>query len=310
MRLRRGRNAPPARPEYAGHLSYDWPVAYPRLARSVRKVSHQFEGLSIWMNLRSGRFAFQPRPDDVYLASYARSGTTWLQMILYQLTTDGNMDFTHITEPIPYFERALSIGRDVNRLPSPRVFKTHLRYHRLPRGPYKRIYIARNGKDVLVSCYHFFRAHSAFKGTFEEFFPQFIAGRIPSGSWFRHVAEWSEHAADPNVLFLRYEDLANDFERTLARIAAFIDRPVPKEQYARIAERCSFQFMKTHEDKFGFLQEVMLEHGFTGEGFIRQGKTGSGKETLSPAQEAIFEQAASVVIMPSPIEPPSQAARA
>ena len=257
-----------------------------------------------------GLLAFEPRPDDIYLASYARSGTTWLQMIVYQLTTDGNMDFVHITDPVPYFERAVSIGRNLNKLPSPRVFKTHLRYHKLPQGPYKKIYIARNGQDVLVSCFHFFRAHSTFKGTFEEFFPKFMLGALPFGSWFRHVAEWSAHAADPNVLFLRYEDLVNHFEATVRRIAGFLDCPLPPEKYAMVAERCSFQFMKQHEEQFGFLQEVMLEFGFTGEGFIRQGKTGSGKETFTPAQQKMFDQAASVVIiMPAPpLTTPSQAA--
>ena len=226
-------------------------------------------GLSAWLSSKSGLLAFQPRPGDVYLASYARSGTTWLQMIVYQLTTDGNMDFTHITGPIPYFERALMLGRDLNQLPSPRIFKTHMRYKQLPSGPYKRIYIARNGKDVLVSCFHFFRDNSTFKGTFEEFFAGFMAGVVPSGSWFRHVAEWSAHAADPNVLYVRYEDLVNHFEPTLRRIAAFLDRPIPADKYASIAERCSFRFMKQHEEKFSFAQEVMLEHGFTGQGFIR-----------------------------------------
>ena len=198
--------------------------AYPKLARWVRKASVKTSTFATWLSIQSGQLAFDPRPDDLFLASYARSGTTWLQMILYQLTTDGNMDFEHITLPIPYFERALGQGRDLNRLPSPRIFKTHFRYRKLPKGPYKRIYVARNGKDVLVSCYYFFRAHSPFKGTFDEFFQKFMAGNVPSGSWFRHVAEWSAHAADPNVLFLRYEDLVNDFERTLGRIVAFLGR--------------------------------------------------------------------------------------
>jgi len=259
--------------------------------------------------MRSGRCAFEPRPDDVYLASYPRSGTTWLQMIVYQLTTDGNMDFDHITQPIPYFERALGQGRDLNQLPSPRIFKTHLRFKELPKGRYKRIYVARNGKDVLVSCYYFFRAHSTFKGNFNEFFGKFMVGNFPQGSWFRHVAEWSAHAADSNVLFLRYEDLMSDFERTLGRIAAFLGRPIPSEKYASIAERCSFQFMKRYEEKFGFLQEVLRENGFTGEAFIRQGKTGAGKQHLSPEQEAFFDQAASVVIMPPPLTDPPDSSK-
>jgi Sulfotransferase domain len=278
--------------------------AHPKLAGWLRKVSQKSATFSSWLNLQGGRLGFDPRPDDVYLASYARSGTTWLQMVLYQLTTDGNMDFEHITVPIPYFERALSQGRDLNGLPSPRIFKTHLRYRDLPKGPYKRIYVARSGKDVLVSCYYFFRAHSPFKGSFDEFFQKFMTGNIPPGSWFRHVAEWSAHAADANVLFVRYEDLVSDFEHTLKRIAAFLGQSLTAEKYASIVEHSSFQFMKQHEHKFGFLQEVMLEHGFTGEGFIRQGKTGAGKQHLSPSQEAFFDQAAAVVIMPPPLREP------
>jgi Sulfotransferase domain len=281
-----------------------------RLAKTLRKGAQYSASVSNWLNDKAGRLTFQPRPDDIYLASYPRSGTTWLQMIVYQLTTAGSMDFTHITEPIPYFERALLAGRDLNALPSPRVFKTHLRYKKLPQGPYKRIYIARDGQDVLVSCFHFFRDHSPFKGTFDQFFRMFMAGTARSGSWFRHVAEWSAHAADANVLFLRYEDLVNHFEPTLRRIAAFIERPIPPEQYASLAERCSFQFMKQHEDKFGFLQEVMLENGFSGRGFIREGKTGSGKLQLSPEQKAMFDRAAATVIMPPALPAPSSAAKA
>ncbi len=282
----------------------------PAIARQLRKIAKYSTGAAAWLNTKAGRLAFEPRPDDIYLASYARSGTTWLQMIVYQLTSDGSMDFNHITEPIPYFERALPMGRDVNSLPSPRIFKTHLRYSQLPKGPCKRIYIARDGKDVLVSCFHFFRDHSTFKGTFEEFFRQFMAGAAPSGSWFRHVGEWSAHAADPDILFIRYEDLMNHFEPTLRRIAAFLGRPIPPEKYAGIAERCSFRFMKQHEEKFAFLQELMLEYGFTGQGFIREGKTGSGKEQLTPEQKAIFDQAAQAVVLPAPIEAPSKAAKA
>jgi hypothetical protein len=163
---------------------------------------------------------------------------------------------------------------------------------------------------VLVSCYYFFRANSPFKGTFDRFFKNFMVGNLQSGSWFRHVAEWSAHAADPNVLFLRYEDLVNHFEATVRRIAAFLEVSLSQEKYERVAERCSFRFMKQHEEKFAFLQEVLMEFGFTGEDFIREGKSGAGKLHLNPEQEAMFDQAASTVLMPAPLEPPSRAAKA
>ncbi len=58
--------------------------------------------------------------------------------------------------------------------------------------------------------------------------------------------KWSAHAADPNVLFLRYEDLVSHFEPTVRRIAAFLGVSLSPDKYTQVAERCSFPFMKQH----------------------------------------------------------------
>jgi hypothetical protein len=46
--------------------------------------------------VRLASLEFVPRLDDIFIVTYPRSGTTWMQMILYQLTTDGALDFPHI----------------------------------------------------------------------------------------------------------------------------------------------------------------------------------------------------------------------
>ena len=80
-----------------------------------------------------GRLDFSPRPDDIFVASYPRSGTTWVQFILYQLTTPGDMKFDHISQISPWFERSLALGTmrasDFEAFASPRLFKTHLLPH-------------------------------------------------------------------------------------------------------------------------------------------------------------------------------------
>src|SRR5918912_2778588 len=128
---------------------------------------------------------FVARPDDIFIASYPRSGTTLLQMMLYQLTTDGNMDFRHISHIIPHFERFIYGGKNIAALPCPRIFKTHLQYRWKPLGPCKFIYVARNGKDVAVSYYHFHVSHRGFRGTFAQFLKLFLKGKILYGSWFK-----------------------------------------------------------------------------------------------------------------------------
>src|SRR5215218_5290023 len=52
-------------------------------------------------------YLFRPRPDDIFVVSYPKSGTTLMQMMVYQLATRGEMDFSHITIASPWFEMEL-----------------------------------------------------------------------------------------------------------------------------------------------------------------------------------------------------------
>jgi peroxiredoxin len=240
---------------------------------------------------RSRLRAFVPRPDDVFVITYPRSGTTWMQMILYQLTTDGTMDFAHICQVCPWLERALHFGTDLDSLSSPRVFKSHLAFGKIPKGPSRYIYVVRDGKDVAVSYYHFHKTHMRFAGAFEEFYEQFLKGDVLYGSWLRHVRGWWRHRRDPNVLFLRYEDLLHDLERSLRQIIAFLGLEVAPERFPQVLERCRFAFMKEHEDQFDPLTEMLYEQGFQLNQRLRQGQAGGWKEQLTPEQEARFDQA-------------------
>jgi hypothetical protein len=242
-----------------------------------------------WVRLKHLDFAL--RPDDIFIVTYPRSGTTWLQMILYQLTTDGTMDFPHIAQRSPWFERSLRPGKGFAALPSPRVFKSHLPYRAVPRGPCKYIYVARDGKDVAVSYYHLYVSHMGYKGSFAEFFDLFVRGRTAHGSWFRHVKGWWEHRHEPNVLFLRYEDLLGDLEGNLRRIAAFCGLDVPAERWPAIVERCGFAFMKRHEAQFDDLTGQLWEQGFRLNAFLRHGGAGGWREHLTPEQRARFDRA-------------------
>jgi hypothetical protein len=234
---------------------------------------------------------FVPRPDDVFIVTYPRSGTTWMQMILYQLTTDGNMDFPHIAEYCPWFEKSLRAATAFETRPSPRLFKTHLPYRKVPKGPCKYIYVARNGRDVAVSYYHLYRTYNSFEGGFEQFFNLFVQGKTAFGCWYEHVEGWWAHRDDANVLFLTYEELKHDLESSLRRIAAFIGRDVPQERMPRVVERCGFAFMKQYEDKFDPAMESLWEQGVKLKSFLRQGRVGDGDVSLNEEQKAKFESA-------------------
>lgn len=263
-----------------------WIVAF-----QARLLSWVFFGIHVAIDYMRLMFLdYTARRDDVFIVTYPRSGTTWLQMIMYQLTTDGNMDIDHIADVCPWFERAALNKRSFDKLPSPRIFKSHLPYIWIPKRACRYIYCARNGKDVAVSFYHFYKSHFRYKGSFSDFFWYYMRGMVVWGSWWYHVAHYWKHRNEPNMLFLNYEELSRDLEGTIRRIIAFCDLEVPETEMPRILERSSFAFMKQHEMKFDFGTEVLLEQGMTPSTFIRKGKVGDWRAHFAPDEVDQFEE--------------------
>lgn len=247
------------------------------------------------LNERIALMDFTPRPDDTFLVTYPRSGTNWMQMIMYQLTTDGDMErLTHILHAVPWFEVSLGRDFDLESLPSPRIMKSHLAYPRIPHGAGRYIYIMRDGKDVVTSYfYHEQRLNPGFNMPFDMFFEQFMRGKVMYGSWFDHVAGWWAHHNDPNVLFLRYEDLQRDLAGNIRKIADFCWITIDPARLPTIVERSSFAFMKQYEQKFDPMGGVMTGARPADEQeapFLRKGVIGDWKTHLSEQQRARFDE--------------------
>ncbi len=63
---------------------------------------------------RSYALNFKPRPDDVIVVTPAKCGTTWMQQILHQLRSGGDMSFDDIYDVVPFIEFAYDIGLDLD----------------------------------------------------------------------------------------------------------------------------------------------------------------------------------------------------
>lgn len=237
------------------------------------------------------RARFIPRTDDLFVASYPRSGTTWTQFILYLLTSDGDLGFHHLSEVSPWWERSFATGSATaeafEALPSPRIFKTHLPYRWLPRAG-RIVYLIRDGRDVAVSYYHLHRSHLRFDGSFEQFFERFLSGEVQYRSWFKHVAGWERQRDNPRVMFLHYEDMHRDLPGAIARLAAFAGITASRKRVAEIAARSSFEAMKAHEDKFDHIGELVRQRGIQPGAFLRRGQVGKGDTYLTEAQRQQF----------------------
>ncbi len=234
-----------------------------------------------------GQMDFEVRPTDVFISSYPRSGTTLTQWILYLLTHEEQADPAHLTKVSPWFERSLAIGEvtaaDLDRLPSPRIFKSHLPREWLPDGA-RYIYVERNALDVLVSYFHFYQAYLGFEGTLDEFHDRFVNGRVQYGSWFEHVAGWHERESDREVLIVRYEDLLSARKNVIERLIEFLDWDLDEHWVDRAVIESSFDAMKRRESIFDHATALLLERGVRPQSFLRSGQSGQGADELSDVQ--------------------------
>ena len=136
---------------------------------------------------------FPVREDDIFIATFPKSGTTWLQLIVYLLMSE---DFESIkTTPIDYSVPFLEMPRPIteetlNKLsnrPGPRIMKTHLPVCLLPSqvGKGRIVFCYRNAKDVVVSLYHHCQALSqcGLQLTFDEFARKFMEGKGINLKW-------------------------------------------------------------------------------------------------------------------------------
>tara|TARA_B110000093_G_scaffold179183_1_gene218951 strand:- start:385 stop:1269 length:885 start_codon:yes stop_codon:yes gene_type:complete len=192
----------------------------------------------------------KPRPDDVIISPFGKSGTTWLQQIVHTLRTRGDMDFDDISRVVPWIETssALGIDLDAEQKSNPRAFKSHLDYETIPKGG-KYIVSIRNPEDALNSMYKFMEGWFIEPGSIslEEFaLKRFIA----SQSYWKHLASWWTHRNDTNVLMLCYEQMTVDPDALIRRVAEFIDVPLDDELLAITLEHSSFSYMLEHKDRF------------------------------------------------------------
>ena len=66
--------------------------------------------------------SFKPRPSDVLIVTPPKCGTTWMQQIVHQLRTGGDMTFYDLYEVVPFIEfaHAVDIDLEAEQIKDPR----------------------------------------------------------------------------------------------------------------------------------------------------------------------------------------------
>ena len=179
-------------------------------------------------------------PGDIFVASYPKCGTTWVQYIVYLLENGGRPlgAGERLEDVFPHLEE---VGAQrVLELPQPRLVKTHLSLERTPWNEHaKYLYVARNPFDCAVSFYHhtrgFVRHYDFADGAWDTFFECFLRGEVDFGDYFDNLLSWWPRRFAPNVLFVTFEKMLAAPAAAAQDIAVFLGGPAA--ELARDARR-------------------------------------------------------------------------
>jgi aryl sulfotransferase len=207
----------------------NWPV------KTRELHNHHFDS-TVWND-------FKFRDDDIVVATYGKSGTTWVQQIVSQLIFNGAEDVP-VAEISPWVD--LRLPPKEKKLPAieaqthRRFLKTHLPVDALvfsPRAKY--LYIGRDGRDVIWSMYnHHANANESWYRALND-----SPGRVgppiekppadvvqyyrewlerdghPFWPFFDNVRSWWQVRTLPNVMLTHFADLKRDLAGGIKRIA-------------------------------------------------------------------------------------------
>ena len=245
------------------------------------------------------------RPDDIWIVTYPKCGTTWTQQIVRLIINRGKDNKINLTNAVPWVEGFTSIPDvgfkyhvDIDKMASPQAFKSYFSYDILPCGspcdmPGKYIYVVRNPRDVAVSYFYHDRAVPVYPlYEWNDQFEKFLKGDVDFGDYFDHVLSWWAHKDDDNVLILKYEDMKKDLPSAVAIIANFIGQDISKELVEETAHRTTFENMK--EDNSANHEWMKKLRRPNEADFMRKGVIGDWKNYFTPEQiarlDAVYEK--------------------
>ncbi|CAM9876157.1 unnamed protein product [Bubo scandiacus] len=169
----------------------------------------------------------------------------------------------------------------MKQIPSPRILATHLNYDCLPKSIFKNkakiLVLFRNLKDTAVSFFHFHNNVSSMPSysSWDEFFSEFMNGKVGWGSYFDHAVTWNKHIEDENTMIIIYEDLKENLTASVKQIAEFFGFSPMAEQIQSIADKATFQAVKDKAEE---------THGAVGSILFHKGVVGDWKNLFTEAQ--------------------------
>ena len=218
------------------------------------------------------------RESDIILASFPKSGNTWMRFIWANMVSlkelgGREINFHNITHEVGAEYDSYSYG-NVEYESLPRLVKTHREYD--DRFKVNRsIYLVRNPADTLLSFYDYKRNHKDNKyDSLSE--SQFLRDpEVGVKAWCKHVTGWTSEAD----IIIAYEEMKKNALNVVHRVLDhFCLTDIDKQIVRRAVQRSSFQNIRKVEEKKGRPRENQFKKGFR---FAQKARLGEWKERLS-----------------------------
>ncbi|HET8697657.1 MAG TPA: sulfotransferase domain-containing protein [Gammaproteobacteria bacterium] len=267
-----------------------------------------FEPLLVTLMTRAqsgGRFdkvfaGYKPTASDVFVSTFAKSGTNWMMQIAHQIAFRGAGDYAHIHDVVSWPDmsrrrgRLMSVPLDDQRVQSAsptrlRVIKTHLAARYLPYDESARyLVVVRDPKEILVSSYHFTRGVAGpLMPPPDVWLELFLTRRFPlnfGSTWAEHTAGYWALKDRPNVLVLLFQDMKRDLPGAVQQVADVLGVRLTNAELRSVIEQSTFSYMSGIEHKFTPIPKGALPWG-EGLKMMRRGQSGSSSELLTPEQQ-------------------------
>lgn len=259
----------------------------------------------------------------VWLASYPKSGNTWVRFFLTAYRHNGKLDinnaadigFTdlqyyphHLVSPIPLEKmdnygimaiRSAALAHLVYGPTAPGniyFVKTHSAlalYEGFPVIPTKwtnrALYIVRDPRDMVLSYADFCGvSHEDAVRQINAIGTTLTSEKTPLfhviSSWSHNVNSWAQNT-EFRVGLVRYEDMVNEPEMAFTKVLEFLDWKIDPERFQAALKATTFDALQKAESENGFREKG---HG---DKFFRKGKIGQWKTDLDPALVQKIEEA-------------------
>jgi aryl sulfotransferase len=245
----------------------------------------------------------------VWLASYPKSGNTWLRFLLYSVIHGPPERSLDIARKIPDIHRPLPTDVVHNE----RILaKTHYAFtdkHPKASETERAVLIIRHPRDVLFSALNYRRLGGLTTAQMPDaqYARLFIGHRGDPefksqgfGTWEEHTDSWSNQAEFP-VHIVRYEQLKADAATHLRDVLEFLSIDATAEAIENAVRASSFDSMRAmeirekHESAKGEKTQSLFvgtsQARQSGTYFMNSGKSDNSLRSISPDLESAFDKA-------------------